>query len=78
MFDIIVGGVVTALATAMMGLVAWIITLGTRVSVVENTVQSDKDHIEELLEVRFDAVDDRLSRIEGALNGYLHQYNERD
>ena len=54
------------LGTAFLLIAGWTMRLGNRVSVVE-TKQTD---LETLINARFDAVDDRLDRIERSLNGY--------
>ena len=59
--------IVGILGTAFLLVVGWTIQLGNRVSVTE-TKQMD---LETLINTRFDAVDDRLDRIERSLNGYL-------
>ena len=59
--------IVGILGTAFLLVVGWTIQLGNRVSITE-TKQKD---LETLINTRFDAVDDRLDRIERSLNGYL-------
>ena len=55
------------LGTALLGVIGWAFQLNSRVSVLE---QQHVD-LKELITEKFDAVTDRLERIEDALNGAL-------
>ena len=55
--------------TLMVGSLAWLFRLESRVAVVDQKHQDLKDLINE----RFDSTNYRLERIEKALNGFLHK-----
>lgn len=59
--------IVSLLGTALIGVIAWTVQLGNRVSVTE-TRQQD---LPALLDAKFDPINVRLARIERSLNGHL-------
>ena len=63
--------IVGFLGTAFLGVIGWILHLGTRVTVIETQYEGLKD----LIEVKFDEVNRRLGRIEHAMNGHLREDN---
>ena len=61
----------SVMGTAVLGVFGWALHLNTRVSVLE----SQRESLKELIEARFDAVENRLDRIERAMNGHLGEHN---
>jgi len=68
--------IVGILGAAFIGIVGWVIKLGSRVSVTEVY----QGGLKEVIEARFDNVDNqfenvdqRLSRIERSMNGHLYR-----
>jgi hypothetical protein len=55
------------LGTGFLGMIGWVIQLGSRVSVAETR----HEDLLELINTRFDEVSRRLDRIERAMNGAL-------
>lgn len=49
-------------------LAGWVWSISSKVTVLE----TKEPGLKEILDVKFEAVDQRLGRIERALNGYLH------
>lgn len=59
-------GVVSLISVAALG---WAFSLAERMSVVE----TEYDGLKELINARFDGVDQRLKRIEQSMNGHLRK-----
>lgn len=55
------------MGTAMLGVAAWTFQLGNRVTRIETR----QDDLPTLLDAKFDPINQRLARIERALNGVL-------
>lgn len=58
------------IGTACLGSFAWVFQLGNRVTKVETKVED----LPTLINSQFEALDQRLERIERAMNGSLHRY----
>lgn len=76
MLDIIVG----IIGTGVIGALAWIFSLGNRVSVVETKqsgsetlMKTQFESLNTLLNSKFAAMDSRLERIERSMNGHLER-----
>ncbi len=66
------------IATALAGTIGWAFTTQSRVAVLEQTAAEVKelaevrtDGLKELIEEKFESMDNRLARIERAMNGAL-------
>lgn len=53
------------------GTIAWAYNLGTKVSALEQANDDFKEFMKELLDAKFEPINQRLSRIESAMNGHL-------
>lgn len=58
---------------ALVAVVAWVFQMNTKVNVIEQKHEDFKESLEKLIDAKFEAVADRLERIERALNGSLRR-----
>lgn len=66
------GMIIFGITTALTGII-WGVRLEGRVNAAEAHDHAVKEHLKELLDVKFDSLTTRLERIERALNGSLHR-----
>lgn len=59
------------LGTTLVGTIVWAIRLEAKVNTQERLQTQKHQDLKELINVRFDAIGNRLDRIEKALNGHF-------
>lgn len=69
MVETLVAPIIGVLGTALLAVVGWSFSLGTRVSVIE----SKHEDLLTLINTRFNEVDRRLGRIEKVMNGHMRE-----
>ena len=62
------------LGIASAGSLGWAYSLGTKVSALEQANSDFKEFMSQLLDAKFEPINQRLSRIEAGMNGYLKGY----
>ncbi len=54
-----------------MAALGWAFTLGNKVAALEKSEADFRDFMDQLLDAKFEPINQRLSRIERSMNGYL-------
>jgi len=73
MLEAIVAALIPVVATSIVGGIYWGGKLNQRVQGLEKVKDERLDSIKELFETKFEFLDQRLGRIETALNGYMRE-----
>ena len=63
------------MGSVIVGIVGWVFHTNSKVNVIDQKHEDFKESLKELIDSKFEAVGDRLERIEKVLNGTMRHYD---